>query len=643
MNTYLLILMIGLTGLAGIYALGLLMLPWLKPEGCHPYQRSFWALFMGSLSLAIGYALVRTGFQSYLLVLLLVWIGSWSVDRTPGPNDSHSTGNWKPALGLLGALIGFLFFTGYLWVRTSHEAVGEFFYSFRDEVFYSQIAGFLNETGVESILLDWKHHVELLGSAPYHYAEIWLTAFFGRISPGTDLHAHGWITTPLLLTMLSTAYGALYSWWDKAAQKPWLGLTVSLFLCFMGPLLISWTGISLQGGTMLLFSTKMILPFLTVVGMVLSFSEGRYARMLMMSLALPVFNYGFLPIVLGAFLIGLVWLWWKKHGTLRLRLIMIAAPVLWLLLWGSLGLLRESAVESLTQIGLTELMAYYGQGFGAIKGALHLLFLKGLDGLGRLWIYILIGAIAGRLTLGHLRPWIPLIVYALLFMAAGLAGAAILLFAMDTVQLYVASITVWGNVLVGIVIWQLISMEKRHWVHLLGLGLVFYFAYFHFFQTDRSQYRLSRYSDDFLEELVAHKSFFEGPGGRFLDGTYYQTAYDVNPNCNFEGYYLSYLQDGLVVHTLSLREIPDKESYFNFFNSNRDRITASAYYQYFAENYPEPIVDEAAMQFAFVQQENLAFVLSTDLKLIPPAIQALYRQKLVDDASGEVILFDPSF
>ncbi|MEL6133675.1 MAG: hypothetical protein AAFR59_09960, partial [Bacteroidota bacterium] len=361
--------------------------------------------------------------------------------------------------------------------------------------------------------------------------------------------------------------------------------------------------------------------------------------------SLPIFNFSLLPVVLVtipvAYILGL----WLKLDVYKPDIRWTGGMFVGYMLVLSMVLHGDSEIRSLSDMGVDDLVTFFSHGFEAIKATIHYGLTTAIDAFDRLMIlFVLWVALDGvkvfrdwRTYLGH--------GFFLLMLLAALAGSSLLNFAMDTIQMFNIVFVLVYYVLMALLFQRILERPKAYILKGVVVAISCFFLVRFALGMNFEGVRMERYNPAYLTEIQDNITSLQGEGVRFLSDSYYRNAYQLNPNCNFEGYALSYLRNTLVIHTLTIFEVQDKESYLNYFNSNRDRIMSSIYFVRYvrerAQTFSSSEIEQ--LQIQFMKEHQINFVVAPDKQLIPKSIQAMFQQSITDPASGEIILFEANY
>lgn len=200
-------------------------------------------LIVGSIFFTTIYALIISGFTSYLIIIPVLVIYNIIINRKSYNlriKDLYYNLRGIPLRKELFSItlplysISFLIFTG----RYMPEIDG-YLYAHPDFSFYAAISEILNQTGIESRLFDpalngTKHFVF------YHYFELWLNAAISRFTGFTSLFTIIFILIPVLVTVLLVGvFEYLKTFYDYFINKFWLTILLSVSTVFLFPYTIT--------------------------------------------------------------------------------------------------------------------------------------------------------------------------------------------------------------------------------------------------------------------------------------------------------------------------------------------------------------------------------------------------------------------
>jgi hypothetical protein len=477
----------------------------------------------------------------------------------------------------------------------------------RDDMFYSNVSYFISHYGVESFYLDWSSETSSLGIIPYHYFELWLNALISEVTGFLNLAVYYFITS-LLLTILF--YQTILMIISELLKKE-LSLKYKLlafFLIFMGDLffgLISnQTFPNLTIGYSLYDNFKMLLVFIVIALAWKAWKLNYFYISFMVLLIVPLLNYGLMPVILFTVPVFFALHSWvlKLPELIPYKKILLsyAAYLVALVL---IQKLFSNDFKGVTTLGPKELIAYYNE-FSKVKTV------------GNYMINYIIAALC--IVLPYLFILIPIrknnllaarsgfYILFLMFLLSALALSALLHFLIDTSQLFIITMNVTTHLFlfcsIPLVLFHIEKSKLYKGIILVFLisGIVMLANKVHHKGSE-----IKRYSDGFLDKVRLISDKIEGQGVRYLTPDYYYSVYNINPNCNYEGFYLSFFKNDVVIHTVTIDQIPDKEELHDFFNYNRDLIIKSSYYLNSTAKMGLDTADKEAIQMKFIKNNNI--------------------------------------
>jgi hypothetical protein len=171
-------------------------------------QSVFWSLFTGFLLTISIYATVITGFQTILLPIpLLLFFFIRSRAFYSYVINAHNLKEAKPFyrknIFLFGIITALAYWCYFIFGFVSFaNALVSFFGG--DTEFYGRAAHYLNYGGKENISLDYLKLTNTQ-TEPYHYGDLWLTAFISRIFQINSVIVVPTITYPVFATIFIVA------------------------------------------------------------------------------------------------------------------------------------------------------------------------------------------------------------------------------------------------------------------------------------------------------------------------------------------------------------------------------------------------------------------------------------------------------
>ncbi|MEO0900318.1 MAG: hypothetical protein AAFY71_28165 [Bacteroidota bacterium] len=548
-------------------------------------------------------------------------------------------------LGSLGILIilGLAFFL--LQVLVTNVFLDWPFFSInRDNIYYSILAEFISVTGKEAFQYDWYNSPENLGFSPYHWVEIWFTSFYSLFGSFPLVYIFGYVTLPILNALMFITILALLE--NTFGTKKWYSLLWIAFPLMGAGVISEFLPTFYKIHPSLLFAQKkFILAFVIVSLAYFSLIKKDLNEFCIIISGLIAINIGFLPIVLGLYVLIPLCNRFIFKETYNYSLPIVFASFL-----GFLGILAFKVMQQSDfgegKLGESFSVVEYYQTLPAIKEFIQTMIFMGLD-----WLPFLIPVLAliflpylfkDKISFSGEKYWI----IAILVSIAGVIGGAFLHFIVDGVQVN-SMIEYPIQVLVSTIVIAMIWKESQHLVSkiLVCVFLVFFTINLGLEVRPKDSIkaiRLQRYSKEFLTSLVENKDELKGFGGRYYtDFSIYTSAWSLNPNTDFEGFATNFLHFGNMTHTLTLFQIPERDPYFE--RQKAALLPSTYFFQYGAQRdleTPEQILN---MQISFIKDEKLTFLWVKDQASVPEELKNLYEKRLTDSKSGETVFFDPKF
>lgn len=390
----------------------------------------FQRLLTGSLGLGVAYAIGRTGGQTYLMVMLLVFlIRFWQRGGVLRSWSWHlSAGIW-PYLGLLGVFL----FTFGLQLSKIIDFQGGVFGLHDDYYHYGRLAWLMSTTGREVALAGIEESTRA-ALAPYHFLEMWQSALLGH---AFKLNMSLTLYLVVLPFYLGTGLLGFSSWVESSMGRfSWPAQMAVPILLWVSPL--AMVDVSRLGSSWFVVSSMVQsiyeLPKLSMVlcGL-LYIAHGDFQPGMVMGfrVALAALVY---PVILPALFLGyMFWLFWVRCSR-KDRIQALFFPVLTalgLLLFYGWSFFRAAGSSGLWQEAL---LSFYGSRYGLVSVAYNGVF-AAVSAASTLGVYLL----ALRYVLGpvqvqsvYYRP----LMLALILVFAGVVCWSVGLLLPDSWQLH---------------------------------------------------------------------------------------------------------------------------------------------------------------------------------------------------------------
>ena len=168
---------------------------------------------------------------------------------------------------------------------------------------YASYSDSLRISGIENRDLGMTYfYPELCGTVPYHYAELWFTAFFSELFTNAAVNNYYFVMYPVLVTIFTIGLSSLF---QNRIKKKILALTISFLLLFITGFKINNSVISIvcahyniAGG----FGLKLAWIYIFLLLGFITWNTNRTAAYCVL-ISIPVFSFIFLPGIWGGFII----------------------------------------------------------------------------------------------------------------------------------------------------------------------------------------------------------------------------------------------------------------------------------------------------------------------------------------------------
>jgi hypothetical protein len=638
---FLLYFIISIVAITWFYAVGYFILSAFKIRINQIQQSSLFNLLIGITAHVILFSVWKTHFATFNVILLLILLSLWWEFRKGNAGMKPTLPGFSFHLRKVMELyvIGLLLLVIKICL-TVDPSIYPFFHIGRDDIFYSQMSVFISKYGKETFYIDWGANTNALGIIPYHYFELWLNSIYTGITQLISCAVYAFITFVIIsLLLYQTILAVMEEVLDQAMVLK--HKVVALGLIFMGDVFFGKIHSEffplLTGGYSLDDNLKMILLFIVFVLAWLAWRRNYYLISLVTLLIAPLLNYGFMPVIICSvpvFLIVHHWIYktpeilpYKKIGLYYLAYIVVL-----------IGIQKVFAnqFKGPTTLSVSDLLAYYNES-SKFKTLLNYLF-NYVRKIVLICIPFLIILIPlrknGMLKMGNGFNLLMLIVF-----VASVVLSAVLYFLIDTSQLFIISLNIVAHLFLFICIPLLLFKMERQFIY-KGLFVLYLVsgAYILGSRFYHKSSRLDRYSHEFLSDVRTVSVKIHGQGIRYLTPDYYNSVYSINPNCNFEGYYLSFLKNDVTIHTVTVNHIPERQELHDFYNYNKKLILQSSYYlNYLREMHLENAPEDTA-QLSFVKNNDIDFIVATKNATVPETITMLVSETITDPSSGEKLM-----
>lgn len=628
--------------LGWFYGCGWLALRVLKINIASAASATLLNLLLGMALHVIVFAIARTHFGTLNVILLGLLITIWLAYRRQNTAIAVPQRPFTFHVRELSELFIVALIFSLLRMANVLDAdlAYPYYHAGRDDMFYSNVSYFISHYGVESFYLDWSSQTGRLGIIPYHYFELWLNALISEATGLLNLSVYYFITSLLITVVLYQCVLAIIS----TQLKQQLNIrhkALALALIFLGDLffgLVSSDKVpSLTVGYSLYDNYKMLLVFILFALAWLAWKQERFYIAFIVLLIVPLVNYGLMPVILltvPAFFIIHRWLL-RSPEPLPYRNVLLSYVVYAVALTG-IQKIFSNQFQGVTTLGAKELIAYYDE-FAKVKTTLNYIFNYVVTFVAILLPYLFILWPLKKNGLLNARSGFYILL--LMFLAAALVMSATLHFLIDTSQLFIITVNVVMHLFLFCTI-PLLLFKVQNGKMFKAIVLVFLASGLYMFaqRIAHKGSRIERYSPGFLEKVKQTAGKIHGQGIRYLTPDYYYSIYNINPNCNYEGFYLDFFKNDVVIHTVTIDRIPDRNELHNFFNYNRDLILKSSFYLNSVAATGIDTTDKEALQLRFIKDNTIDFIVATQNAVIPEKVRALVTEEIVDPLSGEKLM-----
>lgn len=598
-------------------------------------------LLLGITMHVIVFSIYKTHFATFNVLLVILMLFIWWEYRKEKSISSAPVSfklNFKKIIEL--QVIVILFFILKI-ASTIQPDIYPYFHASRDDIFYSQIASFISQNGVETFYIDWEKISDTLGVIPYHYFELWLNSLLTEVTGLLSINTYFFVTSSIIMLLLYQAILMIVE--EVTSQK--IGLKhkiIAVSVIFLGDLFFGMIPSeilpNLTGGLALYDNLKIVIIFIVLALSWRAWKYGHNTISLLMLLVVPLLNYGLMPVIMVSVPVFFIIHRWflKKPELIPYRKILIYYSV-YIVMLLTIQKIFKNPFAGVTILGVKDLIAYFDD-FSKIKTLVHFALNYFLMTILLLLPYFFILIPLKKYKLINLKS--SFVVLSLLLLLASIGLSSVLYFILDTSQIFTIVLNVLSHLLLYIIIPLLLFKVPGNFFYkaLVGVFLLSGICLVAYDFTNKES-RMSRYSIDFLNSVQSVSDKINGQGIRYLTPDYYSSAYVINPNCNFEGYYLSFLKNNVVIHTLTVDQIPDKKELHDFFNYNKKIILKSSFYLNFVQQMKLEHTNTDSVHLAFVKNNNIDFVVATKNAIVPPAIANLVYDEITDSLSGEKIMF----
>ena len=514
-----------------------------------PFESVFGKLLIGFLLSLILFALVKSQFQSVLIVLvppaLIVFyakrksIPAIGIQRIYSPKATE----WKVLALLFGLSIPLLAWKNY---GLYHADLPFPIVINSDSIYHTNISLFLQEFGLEHLSCNRIFLPD--GTYPYHYFESWSIAFINSIFNFNPWFITECITHPFLALMVASSMLALFSHFRVInAFTVLLAATSIIFTGLFFPSLAQnfWL-LNYQGTNAYEYNAldefwglKLVVAYLFTATSLFFVAKRQLALSILFLLALPVASITLAPVVIVASLVYLASEFWllKKYSKKELKL----SLMVWLMVSGGIISFYKITGSTVEYIAIPDYKLYIARLFTLQQLKINISYFTVRSGQA-LFVYSPIILLVGTGFLGKkkqelrslLSPWKGV---GILVLFVYLGAMALWLFvegSFGSKTYYFYSVLPFFN-LISVLLLGIVSIHvlpkrlKTLVISCYLIALTYYVNRTHNIYTKDFEERWEKYDTNYMREIYALKDEIKGfKGGKLEDIGQFSSIYNDN-------------------------------------------------------------------------------------------------------------------
>ena len=647
------LLLVSLGAVLGCYLVGAFLSRLLGVAPREQYFALFFTLVLGLVGLVGSYAAVRTGGRTIMLPLLgLLLLAAWQL-RHRHPDEAPAADAAAPARsgarGLPLVLSLGLVVSAARWLLLYDPNSPFLRTPFQDYVFYGRLYSPLQQFGLETNVVETLYP-QFLGSAPYHYMEVWLNVILVRVSGLPAVWCLYLGTYSALITIVAAGFRAALAHYSVPRRGAAL-LALALVLV-TGVFWPFFQGHSFfENGTLVASTVLPLQPklapvwLLSLLGLLL-LVRGRYLPATLVLAGIPLVFISTLPAVCAS--IGGLALYLGARQQLRWRAALgVALPGVAAAAYVGAFYFLSAKPFDFTGPGRSYSMAYLIPGLGEARTLLNV----GLGTLVNFAVFFAPYAVLWAAVLGLARQrsgrWAwpvrfgPVLVWFGLNVLGATAMRAVGAHYLDSVQFFSNPVLPLAAVVFGLTLAAALApLPGRATVGvaavLLALALV---NGSKLFSHTSPMHVTTRYSPSFLRQVAAALPGLGNRGGYLLGDADYESIYTMSPNSFTAGTYVSNFKSDYVLTSLTALD-PDSLStdprYAHDSLQAAQGIRRSSIYRFArfrAQAGHKPPPD--SLKYLFVKEFKLRFLCASRRATLPAPLASLVQAAYTDSLSGE--------
>lgn len=523
------------------------------------YNRSFFKLFLGLTFIITCYSLLKTSGGTINAGLILIGILYYTVTKQKFDLKGYKERlkiyktDFLPLLTIL-VFSSLFFFWKYYCLFNNGQAFPIVINS--DSIYHSNLAIFLNSTGIESSNTNYFYLPD--GTHPYHYFEGWTIAFFSFI-----FNSNYWITEECLVYPLFASIVVAGTW---ALFEKFIALTT--FNKCLGLLTVFFSGFYFSELSELselfnyqetysygynaideFWGLKLVVAYIFAIAALLLFIDQKIKHGILILLALPVISISVAAGVLSAtFMFILFLLFFKKKINSIISPYTLLLPVIVCLFIALFYKLSSATTEYISIPSSSNIITEFNS-ITVLKSKIVLFFLRIIQLIilyAPVWILLLLSFLTSQKgtwskhfsKLKFCLFYLPFIIFCSLIIWL------ILSFSFGSKAFYFYAALPFINVLSLLIIAISYNfMQKTYFKW--GTGIVILSMMVFFLYRTNSIYSYDKnklwsiYSKEYLEEVYAHSKNIQGKFGGKIEGVSFFNSGIYNDNIDKLGYFLS--------------------------------------------------------------------------------------------------------
>jgi len=571
-------------------------------------------LFTGIITLVCLYSIAVSKFITINILLFFFMIFIFRMIYLKTKEDVKHYDYKDEIKLLLKIYIALLFCLCVQFFLTNYFSKQYFQFTFFDFTFYSMVSGNLNSKGLESIYNFYKNYNISKSITPYHYFELWLTAFFSYTTKKPVYLSYVFFTIPFLFSLIVSSLLSFLSAF-KPRHNSNYNLIIIILLMFVT---LTYAPFYYGGGphsTNIFYYQKHWSAFVVLPYSYFFYNSDKKIIAYSLLFLLPIFNIVYAPIV---FLLLLFFFFFEKS---TIKLFIIVNGIIFCFVFFFFYFLLGNYENVLFAREKFSLASYF-KGF-----SIRMYELTKIQALFLLPFYTFLYYLyRNKIFSLNINS-----TFILFFLPAGILCSSFFNHTIEAYQFWEISVLPVSYLLI-LMAYAYSTMNKFFGKIFLLLATPLFLSSIYFSMYEK-KYFGGKIGKPFIDDVRGHfltLKKFNAVGG-FSRSNYMYTSNYESPNYLKTTNVISLLCSDFSITTIDL---PDDVSTNYTYNQHYQQSPIKLYYNKYGKG-----ITIKNIQRAFINETKLEFIILEDYKIDYSHYSDLVDKVFIDSVSGSAILF----